>query len=113
MRPKTEKETEIPPRSETSKAAEVPCEDGYFKSVRALPDFHLEVVMQTETIILFDFHTRLNTVRFGKLRDEEFFRSVTTDGLYLIFHKDGRVPVRITASEFIDLVLVDRTKPNR
>lgn len=84
-------------------------EEGYFKSVKALPEYQLEVEMVTGTNILFDFRSRLNTVRFGKLRDEEMFTSVHTDGLHLIFSKKGKVPVKIAAKEFMDLVLVDRT----
>ncbi len=84
--------------------------DGYFKSVRPLPDYQLEVIMETGTNIRFDFRTRLNTARFGMLKDEELFQSVRTDGDYLIFQKTGRMPVKITASEFMDLVLIDRTK---
>jgi two-component system chemotaxis response regulator CheY len=83
----------------------------YFRSVKALPDYHLEVKMVTGSSILFDFRSRLNTVRFGKLRDEEMFTSVHTDGIHLIFSKKGLVPVKITAKEFMDLVLVDRTCP--
>jgi two-component system chemotaxis response regulator CheY len=85
-------------------------DDGYFKSVCALPDYQIEVTMGTGTTIQFDFGTRLNTARFGALRDEELFGSVSTDGDYLIFDKAGRMPVKITASEFMDLVLIDRTK---
>ncbi len=91
-----------------NKAASI--EDGYFKSVRPMPDYQLEVSMETGTTIHFDFRTRLNTARFGMLRDQELFRSVQTDGNYLIFSKSGRMPVKITASEFMDLVLIDRTK---
>ncbi len=84
--------------------------DGYFKSVRALPGYQLEVSMETGTTIHFDFSSRLNTARFGMLRDEELFRSVRTDGNYLIFEKAGKMPVKITASDFMDLVLIDRRK---
>lgn len=83
--------------------------EGYFKSVKALPEYQLEVEMVTGSKILFDFRSRLNTVRFGKLRDEEMFTSVHTDGLHLIFSKKGKVSVKIAAKEFMDLVLVDRT----
>lgn len=85
-------------------------DDGYFKNVCALPDHQIEVTMGTGTTIQFDFGTRLNTARFGMLMDEELFESVRTDGDYLIFDKAGRMPVKITASEFMDLVLIDRTK---
>ncbi len=85
-------------------------QEGYFKSVHAQPDYQLEVIMETGTTIHFDFRSRLNTVRYGMLRDEELFRSVHTDGNYLIFKKANRMPVKITASEFMDLVLIDRRK---
>lgn len=85
-------------------------EDGYFKSVQALPEYQLKVIMETGNTIHFDFRSRLNTARFGRLSDEEFFRNVRTDGSYLIFEKAGKVPVKITASEFMDLVLVDRRR---
>lgn len=82
----------------------------YFKSVHTLTGYQLEITMGTETTIHFDFSTRLNTTRFGSLRDEELFNSVRTDGNYLIFDKAGKMPVKITASEFMDLVLIDRRK---
>lgn len=82
----------------------------YFKSVQAMPEYHLEVKMETGSIICFDFRSRLNTARFGMLSDEALFQSVHTDGNYLIFCKAGRMPVKITASEFMDLVLIDRSK---
>jgi len=81
---------------------------GYFRSVRVLPNYQLEVVMGTGTTIHFDFRSRLNTARFGRLQDEELFQNVETDGNYLIFAKAGKMPVKITAAEFMDLVLVDR-----
>lgn len=81
---------------------------GYFIRVQASPGYALEVIMGTGTTILFNFLSRLNTIRFGALRDEEMFQSVRTDGNCLIFEKNGKIPVKITASEFMDLVLIDR-----
>ncbi len=95
--------TAVPPLSVRGDA-----DEGYFKSAKALPDYQLEVTMETGTTIHFDFRSRLNTIRFGMLRDEDVFSSVTTDGTYIIFNKAGRMPVKITASEFMDLVLIDR-----
>ena len=85
-------------------------EAGYFQSVHALKDYQLEVVMGTGTTIHFDFCSRLDTARFGRLKDEALFGNVRTDGNYLIFEKSGKMPVKITASEFMDLVLIDRRK---
>lgn len=84
--------------------------EGYFKSVQALEDYQLEVSMNTGTTIYFDFTSRLKTSRFGRLRDRELFKNVRTDGSYLIFEKAGKIPVKVTASEFLDLVLIDRSR---
>lgn len=46
----------------------------------------------------------------GMLKDQELFQSVHTDGNYLIFKKTNRMPVKVTALEFMDLVLIDRRK---
>lgn len=81
---------------------------GYFKTVRALPDYQLEVTMATNSIIRYDFRGKLSTARFGMLRHEALFQSVYTDGHYLFFYKEGMMPVRITAAEFMDLVLINR-----
>jgi two-component system chemotaxis response regulator CheY len=90
--------------------AERQADEGCFKSVSALPDYQLEVTMETGSVIRFDFRSRLNGTRFGMLRDQDFFRSVWTDGNHIIFDKAGSMPVKITASEFMDLVLIDRRK---
>nr|WP_282432424.1 DUF2442 domain-containing protein [Syntrophobotulus glycolicus] len=82
----------------------------YFQKVRARPGYQLEVTMETGTAIHFDFRSRLNTARFGMLKDEELFRSVRTDGYDLIFAKAGRMPVKIAAADFMDLVLIDRRR---
>lgn len=96
--------------SPTIKQAPGQKQEAYFRGVRALPDYQLDVDMATGTTIHFNFRSRLGTARFGTLKDETLFQSVTTDGSYLIFQKPGRMPVKITATEFMDLVLVDRTK---
>lgn len=83
---------------------------GYFKCVQALEDYRLIVTMETGAVIHFDFSSRLNTARFGKLRDKELFASASTDGIALLFGKPGVVPVTITAQEFLDLILIDRTR---
>jgi two-component system chemotaxis response regulator CheY len=82
----------------------------YFKSVRALSAYQLEILTETDTFIIFDFSSRFNTARFGALRDESLFKSVTTDGDYLLFEHAGHPKVKITAQEMMDLVLLDRTR---
>ena len=81
----------------------------FFKNVTALPGYKLEVEMGTDTHILFDFTSRLETVRFGALKDKAVFYTVYTDGNYILFQKEGVDKVKISADDFMDLVLVDRT----
>lgn len=83
-------------------------QEAYFKGVKPLAGRGLEVVMETGTTIHFGFESRLNTARFGSLQDDTLFDSVRTDGHALIFEVPGKTAIRITASEFMDLVLIDR-----
>jgi hypothetical protein len=76
--------------------------------VKALPGHKLEVDLATETQILFDFSSRLRNIRYGLLKQDEFFNTASTDGFAIVFEKDGE-EVRMSASEFMDMVLVDRT----
>ena len=65
--------------------------------------------MGTDTQILFDFTSRLETVRFGALKDKAVFYTANTDGNFIIFQKEGIDKIKISADDFMDLVLVDRT----
>jgi two-component system chemotaxis response regulator CheY len=82
---------------------------GFFKSVEALPDYKLKIEMQTNTRVEFDFSSRLCTVRFSALEDAELFGTAHTDGDFILFGNDKTANVKISPSEFMDLVLVDRT----
>jgi hypothetical protein len=82
----------------------------FFKSVRAVSDHQLEILMETDTHIIFDFSSRFHTARFGALRDDELFMSAHTDGDYILFEKKGCPKVTIPASDMMDLMLVDRTR---
>jgi hypothetical protein len=82
----------------------------FFKDVRPLPDYKLEIETGTGNLILFDFKTRLQTAQFGDLRDETLFQSVCTDGERLLFRAPGHMGVEVTAADFLDLLAVDRTK---
>ena len=87
--------------------------DEFFRSVIALPDYMLEVLMGTGALIRFDFRTHLHTVRFSPLRDPTLFLSAHTNGSCLFFDAGGLSAVKITASEFMDLVLVDRARAEK
>ncbi|NLB83848.1 MAG: hypothetical protein GX791_06345 [Synergistaceae bacterium] len=81
----------------------------YFRSGKALPEYRLDIRMATGAHIEFDFASRLNTMRFGVLKDEKLFATAFTDGESLLFGKDGPAKVSISATDFMDLVLVDKT----
>lgn len=81
----------------------------FFKSVCPLPDYRLEILTGTGALIQFDFNTRLHTVRFSPLCDMTLFQKVYTDGSSLYFDSEGRHAVTITASEFMDLLIVNRS----
>ena len=80
-----------------------------FKSVKALPGHRLEVHMATNARMVFDFTSLLRTIRYGLLENEEFFNAVDTDGFAIVFRKENREEIKISESEFIDMVMVDRT----
>jgi hypothetical protein len=82
---------------------------GYFRSVKPLPEHKLEVDLETGSRIVFDFTSRLGTIRFGMLKHDEVFNTAATDGDAILFYKDGVANnIKISASEFMDMVLVDR-----
>lgn len=82
--------------------------DNFIQSVRPLSGYCLEVIMQTGAVIQFDFTPRLDRARFGALQEDAVFQSVRTDGDYLLFRRGNMDCVRITAKEFMDMVMVDR-----
>lgn len=82
----------------------------FFKTVKALPNYQLEIETGTGSTILFDFNSRLQTVRFGELRDKDLFESVKTDGDSLVFKIPGKMGITIESATFLDLLAVDRTK---
>jgi Protein of unknown function (DUF2442). len=82
----------------------------FFQSVSTLPNYRLEVLMGSGAVIHFDFHSRLKTVRFRPLRDISLFQNVRTDGDCLYFGSGEDNVIKITASEFMDLLMVDRTR---
>lgn len=81
-----------------------------FTQVTPLDDYRLKIEMETGNIINFDFRTRLRSARFACLLDEGVFNSVRTDGMHLIFYCDKKEIVKIAASDFMDLLMWDRTE---
>ena len=42
--------------------------------------YRLEVILENGSSLILNLESRLKTVRFGMLADQDFFRRVTTDG---------------------------------
>ena len=55
----------------------------HIKNVIPREDFKIEVQLDNESTIILSLRSKLETVRFGLLSDEKFFRLVTTDGNYI------------------------------
>lgn len=81
-----------------------------FRAVTPMEDGCLQVEMESGSTVRLDMHRRLQSVRFGLLRNQDVFRSVTTDGYRLIFYRDGSEVLEIPAATFMDLLAVDRTR---
>ncbi len=81
-----------------------------FRAVTPLENGCLQVEMESGSTVCLDMHRRLHSVRFGLLRDQDVFQSVTTDGNRLIFYREGSEVLEISAATFMDLLAVDRTR---
>ncbi len=76
----------------------------FIKSILPLNDWRLFVEMETGSIIVVDMSRKLDTARYGDLRNVALFRSVTTDG-DVISWGNGRII--ITVRELMETVFVD------
>ena len=81
-----------------------------FRAVTPMEDGYLRVEMESGSTVRLDMHRRLQSVRFGLLRNQEIFRSVATDGYRLIFYEEGSEVLEIPAATFMDLLAIDRTQ---
>ena len=76
----------------------------FIKSIVPLNDWRLFVEMETGSVIVVDMSRKLDTARYGDLRNVALFRSVTTDG-DVISWGNGRIT--ITVRELMEAVFVD------
>ena len=81
----------------------------YFKCVRAISDYQLEILTETDTHVIFDFRPKFKTIRFMDLGERELFLSAHTDGNYVLFEKEGYMKVKIPAKELLDMALLERS----
>ena len=84
-------------------------QDAIFKSVKPLPGHKLEVELMTGAYVLLDLTSRLDTLRFNSLEDEDFFNTAYTDGDCIIFGDKKQGIKKIDPETFAELILVDGT----
>jgi hypothetical protein len=76
----------------------------FIKTIMPLNDWRLFVEMETGSVMVVDMSRKLDTARYGDLRDETLFRSVTTDGDAISW---GHGRITITVRELMETVFVD------
>ncbi len=75
----------------------------YLKSITPLEDYRLFLEMTSGSVAIIDLSKKLDTARFYSLRDEALFKTVVTDGDYVIW---GDGAVRATVKELINVLLL-------
>lgn len=63
-------------------------------------DYQLEVILDNGSSLTLNLKPKLNTLRFGLLRDAEFFRRAETDGSMIRW--GGKVEISVT--EVMDMI---------
>ena len=77
--------------------------NNYIKTVVPMKDYRLFMEMEGGSTVTVDLSVKLCTAKFAELRDESFFRNVTTDGNYVIW---GGGRLRLTVIELMEVVLL-------
>ncbi len=63
-------------------------------------DYQLEVLLSNGGSVTLNLKTKLNTIRFGLLRDKAFFRCAETDGTVIRWSNK----VELSATEVFELI---------
>ncbi|MFX4263746.1 hypothetical protein ACOBQJ_16285 [Pelotomaculum propionicicum] len=63
------------------------------KRVVPRENYKLEVLLDNGSTVILNLESRLSTVRFGLLRDKDFFARVTTDGNYIRW--EGKIEISV------------------
>jgi hypothetical protein len=70
------------------------------KEVRPRADYQLEVLLSNGGSVTLNLKPKLQTIRFGLLRDEAFFRRAQTDGTVIRWGNK----VELSAGEVFELI---------
>ena len=75
----------------------------YIKAVMPLKNYRLFMEMESGSSVIVDLSCKLDTVKYGELRDKRLFQNVRTDGDYVYW---GDNQVKVTARELLSVVLI-------
>jgi hypothetical protein len=75
----------------------------FIKAVVPMRGHRLFMDMESGSSVIVDLSDKLDTVTYGALRDDRLFRTVRTDGDYVIW---GNSLVKVTARVLLDVALV-------
>ena len=75
----------------------------YIKTVVPMKDYRLFMDMESGSSVIVDLSVKLGSMKYKDLKDESIFRSVITDGDYVIW---GDGLVKLTVRELMEVVLI-------
>ncbi|HHV18420.1 MAG TPA: DUF2442 domain-containing protein [Thermoanaerobacterales bacterium] len=75
----------------------------YIKTVVPMKDYRLLMEMKGGSTVIVDISCKLHAMKYAELADEEFFKTATTDGDYVIW---GGGRLRLTVNELMEVVLL-------
>ena len=70
------------------------------KEVHPREDYQLKVLLSNGDSVTLNFKPKLETIRFGLLKDETFFRRAETDGTVIRWENK----IELSASEVFELI---------
>jgi len=75
----------------------------YIKAVVPLKDYRLFMEMESGSNVTVDLSGKLHTMKYAELANEALFKTVKTDGDYVIW---GGGRIRLTANELMEVILM-------
>jgi len=76
---------------------------GYIKSVQPMKNHKLYMEMEGGSTVTVDLTSKLHTMKYLELSNEDFFNTASTDGDYVIW---GEGRLRLTVNELMEIVLL-------
>ncbi len=75
----------------------------YIKAVLPLKDYRLLMEMESGSVVVVDLSDKLKTMKYVELTDQTLFKTVGTDGDYVIW---GGGRLKLTVNELMEVILL-------